>query len=377
MADKRTTLVWALRDEVSAAAQKMEGKLQGLARSFDKLGGPGSGASLFGNVGAKAVAKGFSMIDTAASATIGFLGDSIDAAKEEAMSIAKLDAALRANIPSWDGNRDAIERVLSSRMRLGFSDEEQRASLALLVAAGDDVTTSLDLQRTAMDLARLKNISLEEATGALIKTEDGHYRVLQSLGIKLADNATAQDAVNAVQAIANNQAEAFATGPGGRQLATQIKINEAMEKIGNVLLPIVATAMEALAAVAVPALELMSSALSVVFAWLGHIADAVKAVIGWFQNLDKETDKIRNDVGGLGRYGGFGNVPKGYASGGVVPGPMGMAQLAVVHGGETVTPPGGGSGFTIQGVSESDMMEMVERRLYFRLSRATPTSLRK
>ena len=37
----------------------------------------------------------------------------------------------------------------------------------------------------------------------------------------------------------------------------------------------------------------------------------------------------------------------GYAHGGVVPGAMGAPQLAVVHGGETITPPGG-AGITIQ-----------------------------
>jgi hypothetical protein len=34
----------------------------------------------------------------------------------------------------------------------------------------------------------------------------------------------------------------------------------------------------------------------------------------------------------------------GFAAGGVVPGPMGAPQLAVVHGGETITPAGGGGG---------------------------------
>lgn len=37
--------------------------------------------------------------------------------------------------------------------------------------------------------------------------------------------------------------------------------------------------------------------------------------------------------------------PPGYASGGIVPGALGSPQLAVVHGGETITPAGGGGGF--------------------------------
>jgi hypothetical protein len=41
---------------------------------------------------------------------------------------------------------------------------------------------------------------------------------------------------------------------------------------------------------------------------------------------------VRRDLGKLG-------IP-GFASGGVVPGPIGAPMLAVVHGGETITPPG-------------------------------------
>ena len=38
--------------------------------------------------------------------------------------------------------------------------------------------------------------------------------------------------------------------------------------------------------------------------------------------------------------------PPGYQFGGVVPGPIGMPQLAMVHGGETISPAGGGGGLT-------------------------------
>jgi hypothetical protein len=354
-------------------------KLNGISAAFDKIGGKGSGASLFGNVGAAAISKGFGLIDTAASALVGTLGDSMQAARDDQASIANLDAALKANIPGWDGNREAIEKVISARMRLGFSDEEQRASLALLLAAGDDVTTGLQLQTTAMDLARLKHISLEEATTALIKTEDGHYRVLQGLGIVLGDNATAQDAVNAVQAVANGQASAFADTDGGKQLARQIQINEALEKIGYVLLPIVATAMDALAAVAVPALELVAGALRIVFGLVGNVIDAIRTAIDALGHLGDVAqqigqaalpDNVRQMLHDQG--------VQGYATGGVVPGEIGAAQLAIVHGGETVTPPGqgGGQGFTIQGVSREEIEAIADRSLYVKLQRAAPTLAR-
>ncbi len=60
------------------------------------------------------------------------------------------------------------------------------------------------------------------------------------------------------------------------------------------------------------------------FQWL---ADKVNSIISWFSDLPR-------------RIGGF----LGFAQGGTVPGPIGVPQLAVVHGGEEVIPIGGRSG---------------------------------
>jgi len=57
---------------------------------------------------------------------------------------------------------------------------------------------------------------------------------------------------------------------------------------------------------------------------------------------------------------------RGYASGGVVPGPVGSAQMAVVHGGETITPAGGSATTRL---SRDDMRELA-RMLSFELAKA-------
>jgi hypothetical protein len=190
------------------------------------------------------VAKGFSLIDTAATAVVNVLGDALQAAMEEEVSVKKLDNALRANIVSWDGNTEAIEKVLTARMALGFSDDEQRNSLALLVVATNDVTKALDIQRTAMDLARLTGTDLETATKALIKTEDGGFRLLKSLGIAIDENATSEEALTAVRKAAEGQAASYATTTSGKLLVAQTKIGEKMEQLGGVIMPAVASALD-------------------------------------------------------------------------------------------------------------------------------------
>jgi hypothetical protein len=327
---------------------KVQKKLSGVSSAFDKLGGPGSGASLFGNIGAMAVSKGFGLIDTAASAALGVLEDSIRAAEQEEVSIAKLDTALRANVPAWDGNRDAIERVLQARLALGFSDDEQRSSLALLVAATHDASKALEVQRIAMDLARLKGISLEEASNALVKVEGGQYRMLKSLGIVLKDGATQQDALNAVQKVGTGQAESYASTTSGKVLVAQVKVGEAMEKLGTVLLPLVAAAMTGLADVAVPVIEGIGKAVQVVIDTVGALIRGIQRAIDWLGSLNLAQAHTAQEAI---NYHLTGQVPVSGGGGG------GSTRNAV----------------TIQGVSAAQIADMIDRQLYFKLSNAAPT----
>jgi hypothetical protein len=217
-----------LDDKVSTPLDKMRGK-------FDTLGSSKGFKSVAQGVGIGAGIGALNLLSSAIGGVTDFLGDSVAAYNEDQKSIANLDASLKANVAGWNGNRDAIEGVLTQRMALGFSDEEQRSSLAKLVAATHDVNAALEIQRTAMDLARFKGISLADATDALTKVEAGSYRVLKSLGIQLKDGATQTEALAAVQAVATGQAAAYASTNEGKVLVSQIKVNEAQEKLGKTM----------------------------------------------------------------------------------------------------------------------------------------------
>jgi len=225
---------------------KASSDLDNLRDKFAKLQSQGAKGFAIG-VGAGVTTAALGLMGKVAGEVTDILADSVRAAMEEEASIAKLGTSLKANIPAWDGNTAAIEKVLGARMALGFSDDEQRQSLALLVGATHDVTKALDIQRTAMDLARIKGISLAEASNALIKVEGGQFRALKALGIVLKEGATATEALAAVQAVAKGQAESYADTTAGKLLVAQTKIGEAMEKFGGVVLPVVADAFSGLA----------------------------------------------------------------------------------------------------------------------------------
>jgi hypothetical protein len=206
---------------------------QTTAQKFGKAIGTGLGIGA--GIGA------FNLLSSAVGGTVDFLKDAVQAGMEEQASIAKMTASLRANIPAWDGRTEAIEKVLKAQIDLGFSDDEQRDSLSLLVAATKDVTEAQNIQRIAMDLARFKGIDLKTATEALTKVEAGSYRILKSLGIVLKDGATQTEALAAVQKVAEGQAASYAQTTAGKLLVAQTKFGEKMDELGTILLPLVAT----------------------------------------------------------------------------------------------------------------------------------------
>lgn len=169
--------------------------------------------------------------------TLGAVGDVVreatDAFIDDERSQVQLRAAIRANVDAWDGNTKAIEGVLAARMKLGFSDDEQRDSLKGLVAAYGDVTKALEVERTAMDLARFSGVDLATASDVLIKVHAGNYRALKALGINTKDITNETQALAAVQKIATGQAEEFAGSLEGRLAVASTRSKEAMERLGQ------------------------------------------------------------------------------------------------------------------------------------------------
>jgi hypothetical protein len=233
-------IVARMDDQVSGPLAKMRDK-------FDTLGKNKGFQAVAQGVGLGLGISAWGLVDRAISEVVNIAGDSVKAFNEDQASIAQLNTSLKANVAGWDGNRTAIEEVLKARVKLGFSDDEQRTSLSLLVAATHDVNKALEIEATAMDLARFKHITLADATEALTRVEAGSYRILKSLGIELPKNATQTQALAAVQAVAAGQAADYAQTNEGKLLVSQVKVREAEEKFGKTLADLAANVMPPLA----------------------------------------------------------------------------------------------------------------------------------
>ena len=188
-------------------------------------------------IGATAAVAGFALVQSAISGVTSALKGAVDAALEDEKSVAMLGSSLEQNVAGWDGNTAAIERTIESRQRLGFTDEQQRDALARLVGATGDATEAQDMLRVAMDLSAFTHKSLEESVSSLTKFEAGRFRGLAELGIETEKGMTKQQALAAVMAQVNGAAETAANTNSGKLLASQIKVNEAFEKLGYEIMP--------------------------------------------------------------------------------------------------------------------------------------------
>lgn len=229
-------------------------------------------AGIMSGVGLGVGAAAFGLVAGGVHEAVASVGEWIKKAEEEQVVSARLDAALKSNVVGWNGNREAINKYIDGQTSLGFTNAETTASLAQLVAATGSVTKAQQFQAAAMDLARLKGISLAEASDGLTKVEAGSYRILKSLGIELAKGATQTQALAAVQKIAAGQAQAFADTTAGAMDVMNAKLDQAEVKIGKHLIPIVTKAAEA----------------------FGAFADGVGIAIGKVDDLGGDLTKIQH-----------------------------------------------------------------------------------
>jgi hypothetical protein len=235
VAEETITLKLIATDLASGNISKAIGSLDKMAQRGGLLGSVMQGVGIqFGMMlnPVALVARGIGMVTDV-------MGDAVRAAMEEEAGIAQLTRSIEENSEGWDGNIDRVEEVISAREKLAFSDGEQRDSLRQLVAVTKDVDKALALQAQAMDLARLRGMSLVDAGTLVGKVYAGNVGILSRYGIQLAKGTTATEALAEIQRRAQGQAEAYANTTQGKLVRAQIALENAMERLGMTLTPVV------------------------------------------------------------------------------------------------------------------------------------------
>lgn len=152
-------------DKIASKFDSLDSKGQKLTQAMSTLGGAtlAAGAVGFAAAGVEAI----------------HMADAFDTAQ------ASLQTAVKNSGNSWSQFSGPIEDAYGKMAQLGFNSTETAQALTSLTTATGSPTKAISDLSVAADLARLKHISLTDASGILTKTLAGSTRALTSLGINL------------------------------------------------------------------------------------------------------------------------------------------------------------------------------------------------
>jgi hypothetical protein len=251
MAEPKVSILITARDAASRVLQRLD-------KSMDRVGRTGTRMSRVVRAAGFSLGSlgllSFGPIGVIGLLTTAMLGAGKAAAAEE-KNIARLDQALKNNVKGYNGNRDAIEKVIDGRQRLGFADDKLRDSLGQLVTRTHNVKKAFDLQSIAMDLARQRNMDLETATLIVGKVYGGNVGILTRYGIAMKKGATSTEALAILQKMGAGQAEAYGKTTAAAWSRFQIAMGNLIEDIGIAALPVLTHLAEWLTGTLVPAIR--------------------------------------------------------------------------------------------------------------------------
>ncbi len=348
------------------------GKVTGFSGRLKALGGGSIGKGLAIGAGI----QGFNLLTTAIETGISKMDEFHQAYLADQESQLRLQNVLKNTTKSYDAAIKSAEDFAGAQQKLGFEDDDVRASLAQLVGITHDITEAQKLSGIAMDLARAKNIDIAQATDTVARAYTGVARGLTLVGIDARGAATGLELVNRIAQNTKGAAEQYAKSGAGRIAAANAKMQDTFEKLGfavdkvsQIAIPIMAAGLGALvdgAGAIIGAFETAARVLNEQFgpalSFIGQLAQAVASPLALLADIGAN---IAGAVAGNGGGGGQGqggvinvggsnpnggpqviNIGKPFHTGGVVSA-SDATSLHALQEGEVVTPRGQAAGQTI------------------------------
>ncbi|HLF71951.1 MAG TPA: hypothetical protein VI759_07360 [Dehalococcoidia bacterium] len=168
----------------------------------------------------------------------GLLTSATQAAAEDAASQGRLQKAVENTGASYSDYSKQLDATIKKGQQLGFTDDQTRDSLSLLMAQTGDATEAQKRYALAQDLSRGANIDVVTASKLLGKVTEENVNVLNRYGISVKKGSSETELFAAVAQKFGGQAATFAEGPAGQMARLTDRISEAKEALGAKLLPI-------------------------------------------------------------------------------------------------------------------------------------------
>lgn len=127
----------------------------------------------------------------------------------------------------------AMDAASQSALQLWFDDEAAAVAFSKLFAVTKDTWQAMQEMSIAMDLARYKNISLEEASQKLLMVHAGTTRELKALGIAVDENATITQNLASIQQQVAGSAAVYGESAKGASDKINVAMWNLKETIGE------------------------------------------------------------------------------------------------------------------------------------------------
>jgi hypothetical protein len=219
VADVGITWDLIVRDRASAQVGRVGDEVESLTSRVGRLAAAFGGAFAFQQAGAFALK----------------MADQFELSRSRLETITKNVGGSFAAISS---QVNALDNRLAT---FGFTNADVEGAVASLTTATHNSAKAMQDVALAADIARGRNISLEESTRILMRVETGHVAMLSKLGIQTKDATghilTQQEALQALAATYGGSASHYAGTFAGKQAALRAELANSAAEIGAALLP--------------------------------------------------------------------------------------------------------------------------------------------
>lgn len=237
MADTNLQIIVEAVDRASAELQKVKVQMDKMGNSMQEA--QKKAEPVFKTIEENSKKIGRAMT-VAGGVIVASLGLCIKSAMDAQVETQKLDTILNAIGNTSEDIRDKILNAGSAAVQLGFDDEEASLSIAKLYQRTGDLSKAIELNNLAMDLARAKNLSLEEAQTAIGRVLSGNGRALVDYGIKLKETADPLAALAELHKMLGNSAQDATRNYDVQMKILQVTMSNLQEKIGGLVIPVLA-----------------------------------------------------------------------------------------------------------------------------------------
>jgi hypothetical protein len=227
--------------EIKAIADQAIAKFGEVNKELDKMGKESDVAS--GKISGldKASKVATAGLLAMGAAFVGFAAFGIKEANEAEQALNKLGVTLSNFGMNTPKVRKEIEDLTGSYVDLGFGGEEAAAGFDVLFRSTGDLDASQKLLATSADLARVKNISLADASSIVAKANQGSAKAFKEMGIELDTSLPKaqmlEKGMSELSAKIGGQATAYTQTFAGQLAVMKEKFADVAETLGTTLMP--------------------------------------------------------------------------------------------------------------------------------------------